>query len=453
MSGASLHAQAGQGLRSGAKLLSLPWARKPRVHRARLENGLDVIVAPLPHLHTVTLSAHVKVGSRFETPETNGLSHFLEHMLFRGTQSHPSPFALNLAIEQLGGTLEGATHADSTLYEVTLPPECLARGMEVLGEMFRAPVFHGVEVEKRVVREEILESLDEDGCNVDLDDISRHQLFGSHALGLSITGRADNLEHFGVTELRTHMQRFYGARNMVVCLAGAVRPRYALALAQRCFGELPEGERAVPRPAEPVTGGPRFHHVETHGSQTEIRLSFPTFGESDPRQMALQLLVRILDDGMSTRLHRRICDEEGLAYDVFATLDPYEDCGVLDVGATVEHAKTPAVLRALLQLLTELREHPVADEELAKAKRRYRWDLRATLDDAEGLCAHYGSQALYGLSGDLGELGRQAERLDTGALQQVARDVIRPDGLHVACVGAADAELERKARGIVHRFC
>src|SRR6185503_8418509 len=161
------------------------------------------------------------------------------------------------------------------------------------------------------------------------------------------------------------------------------------------------GTETLPALPKLARTGPRWRYVDSQGSQTDVRLSFPTFGEHDGRYVALQLLARILDDGMSTRVHRRICDEKGLAYEAFAGLDPYEDCGVLDLGAAVEHAKTADVVRELLNIVKELRESPPTARELDKAKRRFIWELRALRDDAAAVATHPGTSEIFHLPDDL----------------------------------------------------
>ena len=180
---------------------------------------------------------------------------------------------------------------------------------------------------------------------------------------------------------------------------------------------------------------PAFMFVESVGSQTDVRVSFFGIGERDPRRLALDFMARVLDDGMSTRLHRRICDELGLAYDVFAALDLYEDCGVFDLGAAVEHTKTAALIEQLFALTTELRESLVAPEELAKAKKRHLWELRATLDDASGLANFYGVRGLLDVPGTLSDVAAAVESVTAEDVRDLARDIFRPERLSVTIVG------------------
>lgn len=414
------------------------------VHRSALPNGMCVITVPQPQLHSASVAVMVKVGARHETPRDNGISHLLEHMLFRGSQRYPSAYALNRAIEELGGTLSGATHADYTMFEVTLPPGNVAAGIEILGELFGRPAFSELEIEKRIVREEILEYLDDLGREIDPDNLARQLVFGSHPLGMTLTGSLENLSRFDVRDLHAHMRRHYVASNMVLCVAGAVEGRTVLRSALKHFGGLPTGSPSVAEPAPLQRASERVRMVESHGSQTHVRLSFPTFGTNDPRHLALELLVRVIDDGMSTRLHRRICEELGLAYEVFACLEQYEEAGVLDVGAAVEHANTPVFVRAALGLLEELRERPVGKQELEKVKRRYQWQLEAILDDAQELCAHYGERALVGQEGHIGALREQIASVTPAEVRAVARDVLCRENLHLTMVGLLDRN-QRKA--------
>jgi predicted Zn-dependent peptidase len=416
----------------------------PRVYRERLKNGLRLVVVPLPNLYTAAIGVFIKVGSRFENKSNNGLSHFLEHMLFRGTERHPSAYALNLAVEELGARAYGTTHADLTRFELAVPPENIAPAMAILGDLLRSPIFSDVEVEKSIIRQEILESLDEQGRNVSAEDLSRQALFGPDPLGFTIAGTLAHLKRLRIEDLREHMQRYYVANNMVLSVVGAVDPKEVFALADARFSGLPPGQAAVWAQPSIAVDGVRFRYVESPGSQTDLRLAFRTFGEADPRRMALHLLTRVIDDGMSTRLQRRICDEQGLAYEVYALLDQYQDCGVFGVGAAVEHGKMFRLVEQVLTLLGELTEQKVEPSELSKAQRRYQWDLQATLDNAEALCTHYGARELFDLESGLSALAEESAQVSGDDLLSVARDIFRPEQLVVACVGMLNKRLKKQ---------
>src|SRR6185369_12633384 len=237
--------------------------RKPpyRVARARLSNGLRMLTIETPHLHTASVCLYVRAGSRYETPATNGLSHFLEHMLFRGSGRYPSSFALNLAIEELGGTLYAETGRDYSLYQITLHPKQVARGLEILGDLFSSPAFRDIDLERKIVVEEILEDLDDRGRNVNVDDQSRRLAWGNHPLGYPITGPMRNVKRFSLADVRAHFRRFYGAANMVLAVAGPLDHGDVRAQAREAFARVHPGSRRRPRAPQPNSHGPRFRAV------------------------------------------------------------------------------------------------------------------------------------------------------------------------------------------------
>jgi predicted Zn-dependent peptidase len=217
-----------------------------QVARARLSNGLKLVTIETPHLHSATLCLYVRAGSRYETEATNGLSHFLEHMLFRGSARYPSSFALNLAIEELGGTLYAETGRDYSLYQIALNPRHLQRGMEILGDLFAAPEFRDIDLERQIIVEEILEDLDDRGRNVNIDDQSRRQFWGEHPLGFPITGPLRNVRRFSTRDVRAHFRRFYGAANMVLTVAGPLRARTVERQSRAFLGGVLGGEWGAP---------------------------------------------------------------------------------------------------------------------------------------------------------------------------------------------------------------
>src|SRR5690606_11642945 len=177
-----------------------------------------------------------------------------------------------------------------------------------------------------------------------------------------------------------------------------------------------------------------------------VRLSFLTAGEAHPDARAMRLLERVLDDGQSSRLHRRICDELGLTYELFGATDSYEDCGVFDVGATVAHDKVPAPVEALLSLFDALVEGGVSDEELERARRRQRWDLLAALDGAAELSSYYARERLYGRREDFASLLVASARVSADDLSRVARETFSRGRARVACVGEVGAAARRRLR-------
>ena len=423
-------------------------------HHAVLDNGLKVVGVELPHLHTCSLVMYARVGSRYESAADNGLSHFLEHMLFRGTAEHPDAHRINGAIEELGGTLYAETGRDYSLYQLSLSPEVVGEGVALLGEIFRAPAFEGIEVERRIILEEILEDLDEDGREINIDDLTRGLCFAGHPLGQRITGPFANVERFTVEDARRHFAHGYGARNMVLAVSGAAGHRAALDQIHRAFAALPPGDRLdFAAPPEPTPGAPaRFAHVDNAGSQTSVQLVFRAVSEVAPDFAVLQMLARVLDDGMSTRLHHRVCDELGLAYYVGGSIESFVDSGLYEVDGSCAHESVPALVRESLAVLARLRDQPPSAAELDKAQRRYRWDLLASLDDPDAMAGYWAGAELFFPALTFAEKLARIEAVTPLQISELAQRIFRPERLVAAAIGQLDERLRAEVERVVATF-
>ncbi|HUJ59505.1 MAG TPA: pitrilysin family protein, partial [Kofleriaceae bacterium] len=305
----------------------------------------------LPHLHTAVCALFVKVGARFETAADNGLSHFVEHMLFRGTERYPTSLELNTAVERLGSTLHAETGRDYTLFQLALEPVHVPAAIDVLGELLGRPRFSDIELERALILEEINEDYDEQGVEINADDIARGLMFGDHPLGQRIIGPRDNVERFSLGDVRRHFAAFYGARNANLCVAGPVSHGAVVEHAARALAAMPSGARAEVPAAPAGLAGPRLHHVRDAGSQTSLAVLFRAVPELDPAYVALVALLRVLDDGMSTRLHYTLCDQLGLAYYVGASIEPFHDAALFELDGASAHSKFGELLARMLGLL------------------------------------------------------------------------------------------------------
>lgn len=410
-------------------------------------SGLRASAVALPGVHTVVLEAHVRLGPRFETAADNGISHFLEHMLYRGTARHGSAHDQALAFEALGGSLGAATYVDHMTLGVGVPPENLDEVLPLFCEVFRAPLLTGIETEKGIVREEILEGLDDEGHEVDADNLVRDLSFGDHPLGFPITGTLKHLDVFDESMLRRHHAARFVGNGTTFTIAGPVDPERMLAQAERLLGDLPQGsppETFAPAPQD----GPRFRHVRHSSSQTDLRVAFRAPAEHDPDEPAVELLLRSLDDGMSARLYHRLCDSRGLCYDVSATYEAYSDTGLLDVAAEAAHERAEEVLSEILRVLTELRDEGPSDAELDRIKRRLGWQLREILDSPAEAADFLGLGQLTGLAQTPQERYEQLSAVTRSGVQAAAERLFRRDQLSVVAVGM----IPRKTRKTLERM-
>jgi predicted Zn-dependent peptidase len=418
-----------------------------------LPSGLRVVLVPMPSVHRAVASLYLRVGSRFESAQDNGISHFLEHMVFRGTASLPSAHDQALAFERLGATLYAATHVDHGLMTVSVPPTNLRKVLALLGEVTVSPRFTEIEVERGIVREEILEDLDDDGREIDADNLARTLMYDQHALGFTITGGIETLGRFDERLLRAHHARHYTGANAVLCLAGNLGDTGELVrTAERCFEAMPRGQKVGITPPPDGQKKARFSFVENTSSQTDLRIAFRARSEHDPREPAVEMLLRVLDDGMSTRLYERICDRLGLCYDVSGMFEAYEDDGVLDVAAGVAHERALQVTREIFSLLKDVAAHGPTEAELEKARDRHAWSVEAMLDDAEAVAGFYGLAALAGIARTPTSRHEHLAQVTGEDVRAAAESVFRADRMSVVAVGLLSEAEERKLEKLVKAF-
>jgi predicted Zn-dependent peptidase len=422
----------------------------PHVETTTLDNGLAVTTVELPHLHTAVCALFVKVGARFEVPEDNGLSHFVEHMLFRGTERYATSLALNTAVERLGSTLHAETGRDYTLFQLALEPAHVPAAIALLGELLGRPRFADIELERELILEEINEDYDEQGTEINADDIARGLAFEDHPLGQRIIGPRSNVERFALGDVQRHFSRFYGARNANLCVAGPVSHGAIVEAAGRALSGMSAGARAEVPPAPPLVTGPRLRHVADAGSQTSLAILFRAIPELDPAYVALVALLRVLDDGMSTRLHYTLADQKGLAYSIHAAIEPLADTALFEIAGATANAKVPSLVRELLLLLDGLRRGEINDDELAKARVRYRYETLASIDDAAAMAGWFGGTALYYAPPPLSQRLEAMSGITVDELVDVAGKVLAPDHLVLAAVGTLSRARLGELRGVVN---
>lgn len=253
--------------------------------------------------------------------------------------------------------------------------------------------------------------------------------------------------------MRAHHGRHYTGENAVLCVAGKIGDVDAtMRTVERCFGSMPRGKRAAVTPPPNGQKKPRLRVVENTSSQTDLRIAFRAASERDPREPAVEMLMRVLDDGMSTRLYERICDRLGLCYDVSGMFEAYEDDGVLDVAAGAAHERALLVTREILTLLKDLAAHGPSEEELAKARDRHEWSIEAMLDDADAVAGFYGLAALAGIARTPAERHAELARVTREDVRAAAEAVFRGDRLSVVAVGLLEDADERKIERLVRGF-
>jgi len=418
------------------------------VTRAVLPNGLRVVTAPAPGLHSAMIALYVRAGSRHETAPQNGVSHFLEHLFFRGSVGWPDTVAMNAAVESAGGSLNGITARDHGCYFTPIHPGELGTGLAILGDLVRRPLLREMAVEREVILEEILDEVDADGRDIDPDNLSKRIAFAGHPLSFKIAGTAGTVRRLREADMRAHHARFYTGANLVLAVAGPVRPAAVRELAEEHLGALPRGRRSVDRPPPPWPAGPKVELVAHEDAQAEFSLSFPCPPERHPDYAAHLCIRRILDDGLSSRLPFEVVERRGLAYSLHAGIDSFTDAGMTVVDGACAPAKLPRVLEEILRVLGELAARAVPEEELLRVQRRHRMTLAFSLDSAAELAGWFGSGEVLASPEGFEERCRRVEAVTPADVLRVARTTFRRRNAIAVVVGPA----RRRERAAVERL-
>ena len=411
--------------------------------RAVLPNGVAVLVAPTPALHSAMLAVYVRAGSRHETAATNGVSHFLEHILFRGSRGYPDTRAMNATVEAAGGSLDAATARDHACYFTPIHPAGVRVAVEVLVDLARRPLFRDLEVERQVILEEILDEVDARGRDVDPDNLVKRRAFRAHGLGLKIAGTRGTVGALRRAEVRDHHARHYVGSNAVLVVAGPIPPAEVVEMARVSLGALPAGPRtpSLRPPAWP--DGPSITTVEHDDAQVEFTLAFPGTPERHRDHPAALVLRRMLDDGLSSRLPFEIVERQGLAYSIHAGLESFEDAGVFTVEGACSPPRLEKVVSEVLRVIGEVCAEPPDPEELRRVQGRHRVSMVFALDSPMDLVGWFGIGEVMGAPEALERRCLRVESVRPADVRRVARALFRRRGLLAVAVGPGAAGMRR----------
>jgi predicted Zn-dependent peptidase len=394
------------------------------------------------------VAAYVIAGSRSERADQAGVAHFLEHLTFKGTKAYPSTRALSEAIEGVGGSFNAATDRESTVYWARVPGREAARAMDVLGELVCRPTLDTAEIarERDVIVEEIRGYLDDPAeyCQI----LFQQAMFGSGPLGREICGEEADVRGLADERIHEFWAGAYRPANMVVAVAGDLPHDAAVELASNAFGR---GNGAltgyVAAPSLPA--GPRILVGKRDTTQAQLCVGVPALRRDHPDAWTLALLNAVLGDGMSSRLFLSLVDRDALAYDVGSGVVEYADAGSLEVTAGVDPAKLTQALSAILAELARLRDDPVPDEELAKAKAYVAGGLELRMDETRHLASWVGGQeALHDRVLTLDEALAAVAAVSASEIHRLAGQLFRDELLRLAVVapGRAARGLDRHLR-------
>jgi predicted Zn-dependent peptidase len=423
---------------------------RPFTHN--LLNSLRVVCVEMPHLHAAELAVYLKVGGRNDPPATAGLSHFLEHMLFRGTEDFGSSLEIENAFEAIGGAPNASTDAESTCYYSRIHPEHIRRGMEIFASMLLRPTLSGIEIEKRIITEEAREDLNEQGEEINPDTIASRLLWPRHPLGRPTIGTLDSIAGIAREDLQSHLQVFYRPGNAVVVVSGPVRSHEVFAAAEEVFGRWQDGVVPVTRPITRRQAAPQTCFVHDSDSQMNLQLAFLGMPRGDARFTPLRLLRRLLAGGASSRLYLRLREELGIVYSVEAAIGAYDETGCLAIDLSTAPETLAQAIEVTLQELARIATEPIPDGELERVRQSYIFDLEYSRDSAYEMGGRYGWGELMRVVRSIEEDQHEARNATAGDILETARVVFAAENLRLVAVGPWKKGMKKRVRELVEHY-
>lgn len=415
---------------------------RPPHERTVLPNGLRVVTQRIPGARSVSAGLYVAVGSRHENGRDVGLSHLLEHLVFKGTRAYPDPGSLSQAIESCGGSVNASTDRELTVYSARVPSVHGPRALEVIRELVLRPLLRRKDLvaEKPVIVDEIRMYVDSPGDHV--FTLFDELLFGAHPLGREIAGTPGSVRRATRDAAAAHWARWYRPEHLVLAAAGAIDHDSVVDTAASWFedeplplpppaAEPPSG-LTPPRPIRPLAMRVAYRKL----SQGNVCLGMPGVARDDPDRWALDLLGAVLGDGMGSRLFLELRERRSLAYDVSTFAALYSDCGTFGVHAGFDPDAAERVVSAVLEQLERVVQEPVSPAELDRARAYTRGRLELRMEDSGAVAGWLGtSETLLPRILTVDEVVERLESLSADDLLRVARRVARPDLVRLVALG------------------
>ena len=357
------------------------------------ESGLRILTDHMPHTQSVSISFYVGAGSRYEGPEEAGISHFVEHLCFKGTRKRPTAKEISEAIEGIGGLINAATDRELTTYWCKVPARHFGLALDLLADVVQNAVFDPVEVEKerQVILEELSMTYDIPSYRVDLliDEV----MWPDHPLGRDVGGTRESVQGITRDMLYDYFQKQYTAPNLVVSIAGNVTHKEAVDALSTHFNERSSHQPDPWIPMEDVQSAPILRVERRKSEQAHICIAVKGFSSTHPDRYAMDLLNTVLGEGMSSRLFLELREKQGLAYDVHTTSTHLKDCGSLITYAGVDPKNAKQAISQILQEMHKIKDG-VPEDELHKAKEFLKGRLVLRMEDSRSVAAWLGAQEL-----------------------------------------------------------
>jgi len=405
-----------------------------------LENGLTVVTESIPYFSTVSLGMWWKTGGRFENEANNGISHFIEHMLFKGTQKR-SAYDIAKEIDAVGGAINAFTGKEYTCLYARVLRKDTDIALDILSDMYKNPLFQedDLEKEKYVIAQEI--KMVEDSPEEYIYEMFNASYFKGHSLGLPILGKQENVEKFTRHELRAHFHRHYALYNLVITASGRIDHDVFVQKVSKFFncnqshGPTPE-TMAVPSPCA------GFHIYEKDLEHVYLCIGTDGVSQVDNRRYRLYLLNAIMGGSMSSHLFQEVREKRGLVYNIYSYVNCYHDAGTFGISTSTSHESVEEVLTLIKQEMIRIRDTGITDAELSFSKEHLKGNLFISLEGSETRMGRLAKNEIYfGNYIPLKDTLREIDKITKYEVDQIGNSIFKnPENISLTILGNVNRE-------------
>ena len=404
------------------------------VRREQLPNGLVVVTEQMPHIRSISIGIWVRTGSRHEDPELNGISHFVEHMVFKGTTTR-SAEDIARQIDSIGGNMDAFTAKECICFNIKVLDEHLSIAMDVLSDLVLRPVFKAEDIQREqgVILEEI--KMDEDNPDYLVHEIFTQNFWKNHALGRPILGTKETVKRFAPAPVRKLYNERFTPGNIIVCAAGHLRHEQFVELVAGHFSNMKPRKSGFRSPVPKIVPKVVLRNKKSL-EQVQICLGVPSYPIAHESRHASYVLNTLLGGGMSSRLFQNIRERQGLAYAIYSDLSPYRDTGCLTVNAGTSRETAGKVVGSIVTEFLKLKSDPVPPEELRRAKDQLKGSLMLSLESSTARMSNLARQEMYfDRFFSMDEMIRKIEEVTSEQLQKISQEFFRPEAIAVTVLG------------------
>jgi len=411
---------------------------EPRdIHRVQLPNGLIVLSEEMAHIRSVAIGIWVKSGSRDEAPEFNGISHFTEHMVFKGTTSR-SAQQIARQVDSIGGNMDAFTGKETICFNIKVLDDHLPVAIDILSDLVLNPVFNPKDItrEKGVILEEI--KMDEDNPDYLVHEIFTQNFWKDHPLGKPILGTKETVRSFKQENLFHFYRQRFAPNNIIISAAGNLNHARFVELIRERFAPLSAVPNGYHEPAPAVT--PRIiTRNKKELEQVQLCIGVPSHPISHEKRYVSYVLNTVLGGGMSSRLFQKIREDQGLVYSIYSDLNPYRDTGCLTVYAGTSVESTQKVVESVLAEFSELKSKPLAEDELRRAKDQLKGSLMLSLESSTSRMSNLARQEMYfDRFFSLDETIAQIEAVTAEELSEMSNHLFQINKVAITALGNLD---------------